>query len=381
MHTTSSTECPPVESSAVTVEARLKLGIELQDSGRLAQAAEVLGQLVVDYPNCAAGWVQLARAIAPEGFAWEAHQAVARALKGKPDSQTLVTAATVLMTLEDLAGANSATRRAVKLTPRSVSAWIQRGLVLSADGRGSEAAEAYQQALANEPGNAVARFLLSALDGRSAAATAPPEYVRTLFDGCAEQFEDRLVTSLQYRVPQLLEQILSRWLKRTGAEPVKPMAMLDAGCGTGLCAQWLAQHRGQLIGVDLSSRMIAKADARNIYDELIAGEVVCELEKRPGALDLILASDVLVYFGDLTRVFAAAAAALRTGGVFVLSVEAGADAEFVLQSTQRFAHSMGYLNRLAASNDLSVRETEEAVLRLEKGVEVRGHLMLAEKRP
>jgi len=381
MHGTSSIECPPSGLDPAGVDARLKLGIELQDSGRSAEAAEILGQLVVDHPNCAAGWVQLARAIAPEGFAWEAHQAVARALKGKPDAQTLVTASMVLMKLGDLAGAKSASRRAVRMNPRNVSAWIQRGLILTADRKSSEAAEAYQQALINEPDNASAKFLLAALDGRSAVAGAPPEYVRTVFDGCAEQFEELLVTTLQYRVPQLLERMLARWLQRDGTHHLKPMAMLDAGCGTGLCAQWLARHRGRLIGVDLSPRMIAKADARGSYDELIAGEVVAELEKRPGALDLILASDVLVYFGDLTDVFAAAASALRGGGVFLLSVEAGADADFVLRPTQRFAHSMDYLHRLAASNDLIVRETEQAVLRLEKGAEVRGYLMLAEKKP
>jgi predicted TPR repeat methyltransferase len=363
------------------MDARLKLGIELQDSGRSAEAAEVLGQLVVDHPNCAAGWVQLARAIAPEGFAWEAHQAIAKALKGKPDSQTLITASMVLMKLGDLAGAKSASRRAVKLSPASVSAWIQRGLILSAAGRPAEAVEAYQRALIHEPGNTVANFLLAALDGRSAAAVAPPEYVRTVFDECAERFEERLVASLQYRVPQLLERMFARWIGVSGADRAKSMAILDAGCGTGLCAQWLAPHRGRLTGVDLSPRMIAKANDRGIYDELIAGEVVSELEKRRGTLDLIVASDVLVYFGDLTHVFAATAEALRPGGVFLFSVEAGADAEFLLQPTQRFAHSMEYLQRLAASNDLIVRETEDAVLRLEKGTDVHGYLMLAEKRP
>jgi predicted TPR repeat methyltransferase len=125
--------------------------------------------------------------------------------------------------------------------------------------------------------------------------------------------------------------------------------------------------------------MIARAQGRELYDELIVGDVVADLQRRPGTLDLIVAADVLVYFGDLSRLFAAAAAALRPGGVFLFSVEASAGADFLLLPTHRFAHSMNYLHRLAVCSALSIRTTEEVVVRMDKGSEVRGYLVLAEK--
>ena len=40
--------------------------------------------------------------------------------------------------------------------------------------------------------------------------------------------------------------------------------------------------------------MIAKARERNVYDELLIGEVVAPMRERPSAFDLIVAADVFV---------------------------------------------------------------------------------------
>jgi len=350
----------------------------LHDLARLPEATDVLGQLVVDHPDHAAGWVQLARAIVPQGFAWEAHGAIARALKAKPDTDTLVAISMVQLTMQDTAAAESTARRAVKLTPGSVYGWLQLGQILATEGKTAEALAAYRRALANDPQNAVAAFFVAAMGANEGAPplTAPPEYVRALFDGIAEQFDALLVGSLKYRTPQMLERLFSRWLEDKGK---KELVMFDAGCGTGLCGLWLAKYRGRLIGVDLSRRMIAASELRGVYDELVPGEVVEELAKRPNALDLIVAADLLVYLGDLARLFTTAATALRPGGVFLLSVEATTDADYRLRHTQRFAHSLPYLYRLAAANNLAIQATDEGILRLEKGADVRGYLLLLEK--
>jgi predicted TPR repeat methyltransferase len=157
------------------------------------------------------------------------------------------------------------------------------------------------------------------------------------------------------------------------------MVMLDAGCGTGLCGVCLAKYRGRLIGVDLAPRMIGESRARGVYDELVVGEIVQELRRRSETFDLIVAADVLVYVGDLTEFFSAAAGALHEGGLLVFSVETAENGDFVLLPTQRFAHSIAYLERMAGANQLAVRMKEEAALRRDRGVDVRGYLVLMEK--
>jgi predicted TPR repeat methyltransferase len=370
-----------IESNGADVEARLNLGIVLHDRGRLVESAEVLGQLVADRPENAAAWVYLARAIAPQGYGWEAHQAIARAMKGKPDTETLLAASRLLMSLHHIPEADKASKRAAELSPQSAAAWIQRGQILTLRGRKPDAVAAYLKALAIEPKNAVAEFFLAAMGTKGIpVAGAPAEYVRSLFDGYAERFESLLVGSLKYQTPVMLAEMLAGWLGRAAGElprnTPRTMVMLDAGCGTGLCGAWMAQYRGKLIGVDLAPLMIAKARERKVYDELVAGDIVAELGKRAGELDLVVAADVLVYLGDLTNLFGAVAGALRPGGMFAFSVEAAADGEFRLLATQRFSHSMAYLRRLAFLNGLTVNVTREAVIRQEKGEDVKGYLML-----
>ena len=58
--------------------------------------------------------------------------------------------------------------------------------------------------------------------------------------------------------------------------------MLDAGCGTGLCGPLIAPYARRLVGVDLSERMLAQARARDVYDELVKGELTAYLGRLHG---------------------------------------------------------------------------------------------------
>ena len=71
------------------------------------------------------------------------------------------------------------------------------------------------------------------------------------------------------------------------------------------------------------------------------------MRKHARAYDLIVAGDVLVYVGDLTPTFEAAAASLRPGGHFIFSIEVGAIERFKMDvKTRRFVHADGYVRRL-----------------------------------
>ena len=90
--------------------------------------------------------------------------------------------------------------------------------------------------------------------------------------------------------------------------------VLDAGCGTGLCGPLLAPYARRLVGVDLSERMLDQARARDVYDELVKGELTEYLAASAGTFDAIVSADTLVYFGPLEAVAEAAERALRPGG-------------------------------------------------------------------
>jgi predicted TPR repeat methyltransferase len=80
---------------------------------------------------------------------------------------------------------------------------------------------------------------------------------------------------------------------------------------------------------------------------LVLGDYVHYLSARQEPCDLVLAADVFIYAGDLVAVFQAVARLLRLGGLFAFSLEATSQADYVLQPNRRYAHSLGYIHRLA----------------------------------
>ena len=185
-------------------------------------------------------------------------------------------------------------------------------------GRVDEAIAVYHEWLQVDPGNAVALHMLAACTGEAAPQRASDSYVRDTFDAFAGSF-DQVLDPLGYRAPSLIGEFLEQVL------PAADGALLiaDAGCGTGLCADFLRPRAKQLVGVDLSPGMLARARARKKYDQLVEAELSAWLGSQRQAYDLIVSADTLCYFGALDQPLSAAASALRPAGRLVFTVEAG----------------------------------------------------------
>lgn len=238
--------------------------------------------------------------------------------------------------------------------------------------RHDEAIAAYRQALAFGGAPGPIAFALAALGEGPEPPSAPADYVREHFDSFADGFDRHLTVFLRYRVPELLAAALAP------LRPGRPIDTLDIGCGTGLCAQWLRPLARALVGIDLSERMLARAQERGEYDRLVCGDAVEVLLRHPGAFELVVAADVFVYIGDLEALFSAVHAALRPGGLFALSVEAGA-ADYALQSTLRYTHSRPYLQRLADTHGFVTRHLERHTLRQEAQIDVPGDIVVLQR--
>jgi predicted TPR repeat methyltransferase len=227
------------------------------------------------------------------------------------------------------------------------------------------------------PEDPMARHVAAALIGDAPPPRAEDGYVRALFDGFAADF-DRQLASLAYSVPALVETLDRLW-----PQPSAAMTVLDAGCGTGFSAPMLRPHARHLTGVDLSPEMLALAQQRQLYDALELTEITAFLANHPEGYDLIVATDVLCYFGTLAPVLGAAAAALRPGGRVMFTVEldpAPNAPAFTLQSNGRYRHAETAILALLEASGLDAGTPMVNRLRRENGRDVPGGFFEARRR-
>jgi predicted TPR repeat methyltransferase len=269
-----------------------------------------------------------------------------------------------LQKLQQYEAALSSYVQALKIRPVYGRAQQQRGRVLQLLARNEEAIAAYELALAQGADAEQIHYALASLGKVAAPVVAPAAYVTELFDQYAGHFDQHLLTVLDYQVPALLTAALEKY------GPSQNSVSLDLGCGTGLCARFLRPWSARLSGVDLSAKMLEKARQTQLYDDLHQMEIAAFLTQASPIYDLLVAADVFVYIGDLQAVFAGAKKALRRDALFGFSCEVNDTADYLLQPSHRYAHSMSYLQTLADAHDFVVLEARQEYARQDKGEKI-----------
>jgi predicted TPR repeat methyltransferase len=259
--------------------------------------------------------------------------------------------------------------QALERAPNWAPAWFALAEAREKLGDRAGAAEAFRATLRADPSDAQgAGARLALLGVGEAPKSLPKAYVARLFDDYARRFDRHLTGGLDYRGPALILDALDAV---AGAR--RFARGLDLGCGTGLMGAALRGRVDELVGVDLSPAMIAEARETGCYDALQVGDVVDFLATRErGEFDLVVAADVLAYFGDLGKVVSSAARALAPGGLFAFTVETYAGERFRLGPTMRFAHSSAYVRETAATAGLRPLAFVDASARREAGRDVPG---------
>jgi predicted TPR repeat methyltransferase len=229
-----------------------------------------------------------------------------------------------------------------------------------------------------EPENPIL-YILDALENKD-LSTAPKEYVKNLFDFFAENFDTKLL-NLQYSAPNELLKLLQ---EKTDIN-LNKKSVLDLGCGTGLFGKEIKPYATNLIGVDLSEKMLEKANNLNIYDQLENSDLIEYLTKENNTYDLMSSTDVFIYVGKLDEIFKEVNRLLTDSGLFTFSLESlehfdsKLKQDLKLTETGRYVHSIEYINRLAKENNLTNLITEVRTIRVENGNPVIGYLCILQK--
>ncbi len=366
--------------------AKALLGVALLELGRATEAESCLAEAVRQAPSNPFFHEGLAAARVACGDPDGAEATLLAGTEAAPRVVSLRQAA-ILSRLRrgDFAGANALAEQARVAGVTDACIFGLQGHALASLGRHEAAGVAYHEALKLSPDDPYVRHLVTASGLLPSAERAPPEYLRAVFDDHAPRFEEHLL-ALGYRIPGLIRAALQRHLPGLEAsDRVGPV--LDLGCGTGLLAVVAMElPLGPWVGIDLSPRMLDVAREKGLYAELREADVLEALTGEQ-AWPVILAADVLCYFGALDTLFTRVAASLAPGGLFLFSVEERAfeaaathAGDWLLGRQGRYAHERGYVQRAAQAAGLFVVAVEPATLRHEAGAAVPG-LLVALSRP
>jgi predicted TPR repeat methyltransferase len=348
-----------VELAPSYPDAHNNLGNVLQHQKRAEEAMTCYERALALRPDLADAHNNLGNALQQQKRYEEAVSRYERAIALRPDmADAHLNLGRALEALDRMAEALDAFRQAVLLRPFHADSYRGLGWVLYGQGRIDEAAEVYRKWLSFEPDNPLAAHQLAGCTGHEVPARASDAYVQTLFESFAGTF-DKVLESLQYRAPALVAQAAAEVL----GPPAARLDILDAGCGTGLCAEHFKPFARRLVGIDLSLEMLKRAAMRKLYDELFMGELTGYVGAEPAAWDLVVSADTLVYFGDLTGAMVAARRGLRPGGHLVFTLERSDESlpeGFKINPHGRYSHTEAYVRRVLAASALLVARLSSA---------------------
>lgn len=113
--------------------------------------------------------------------------------------------------------------------------------------------------------------------------------------------------------------------------------ILDSGCGPGVYSGELSLRCGKLYGVDVSSKMIEIAKARNLSNAEFSVGRVEALQFRDGVFDAVVCVGVLEYLDNIEEGIREIARITKAGGAVI----------FTTQSAASILNKLDYLIRLA----------------------------------
>ena len=334
------------------IPVMINKALALQSAGRVDDAISLLQEVTEKAPTMAQAWHIMA-------MAWLA----------KADLEH------VILCFE----------KAFELDPGNIEAGIQLAKSYRHVGRTTECEAACKKILEVDPDNAEALFFQNAYSKQSNQETLdriPAEVTRQMYQGKAgktslgESFNKSLTTSLEYKAPDVLNNAVRDNMNLSDTK----LDILELGCGSGLCGSKFSDIANTLIGTDISPDMLEGAKEKNAYTELYEADLIDALSNYDTAVDLVIAMDVLCFFGDLTDIFERCRKALRSNGVFGFSVvKPKTDAVFELQTYGHFVHSLEHLRLVAERTGFHQLFSEELVLRRELNLDQFGYVCLFQR--
>lgn len=364
-----------IELAPNAAESYIVLGSVRLATKEPAEATQLFSEALRRDPNSVSALVNLGLAHKTAGRLADAKTFLQRALAVQPRlPEAHYTLGLIYISEKNLDQAESEFYRTLDQNPRSVDAFEQLGALLRHRDKRKEALEIYRRFATIYPEHPDPRFFIPMLESGKDPGRIPVEMLAERYrtSEVAKSFDEGMTKQLDYVVPAHVKAHMTRLFGDASAN----MDALDLGCGTGLYGTVLKPWVRRLVGVDLSPVMLEEARRKGVYDELICGELMETLGSLDDRYDIVIAMDVLVFFGDLAPIFEHMRKLLRPRGLFILDLEKGAEtSSWQLHIFGNYVHSRGYITELARRYGFSELLCEELDIRKEAGSYIKGHLI------
>ena len=170
--------------------------------------------------------------------------------------------------------------------------------------------------------------------------------MRRSFDRAASHYDDSAV---------LQREVADRLLSRLGMIKYQPRRILDLGCGTGYCAEFLQRQykKSEYIGMDISPCMVTTARSQHGRWFRRQRWLCADAEEIPltdNSVDMVI-SNLTLQWCDATRVFDELARVLRPGGLLMFS-SFGPDTLYELRSAWAMVDDYPHVHDFVDMHDL-----------------------------
>jgi len=347
-----------------------------QQTGRLDEALALLGEGLILQPDAVHAWVNRGLVEKQLGRLDHAVASFTQALSLNPAIAPAHYSLGLIHLMRGARGeAERSFRKALITDPRHIYAGTQLATLLRYENRMDEAADIYRAILQYAPENVTARFHLDALQQPNGPARIPADVVQAIY--ADESVGRNLEKSLHYHLKYQTPAILQATLQNVHGVERQVLDVLDLGCGSGLYGALVQPRARRLVGVDLSAAMIEECRRKGVYNDLHVNDIVEYLDETRERFDLIVAMDVLCYFGDLRPLMHRCAGILKPDGILACSVERLSDGgEWRFHRYGHFLHSAAHLREAAVGAGMREVHLTECALRRELGEDRMGYVAL-----
>ncbi|MFC7071704.1 methyltransferase domain-containing protein [Halovenus rubra] len=137
---------------------------------------------------------------------------------------------------------------------------------------------------------------------------------------------------------------------------IEAKRVLDAGCGHGRYAEWLAEKGGDVVAVDNNTEMLEQARQRLTDDvDIRRGDITEPLEfADDGSFDGVVSGLPLHYVEDWHEAFTEFARLLRPGGFLVFSAQHPVDEYIAFDAENYFETEQEQMTWSAGSDEVDV---------------------------